>query len=79
MEYHCSKDANVAKRIYENGLTYFADEIEYVDRYLGFLISINDESSESMRHYLVSSKLSGYQMLGPCSNARFLPSQAQKE
>jgi len=45
MEYHCSKDPGVAKRIYENGLGHFGDEIEFVDRYLGFLISINDESS----------------------------------
>lgn len=46
MEYHCSKDKDVASRIFEKGLKFFAEEIEYVLRHLGFLISINDENSE---------------------------------
>ncbi|TFK28593.1 mRNA 3'-end-processing protein RNA14 [Coprinopsis marcescibilis] len=42
MEYHCFDDKNVASRIFEKGLEQFSDEIDYVLRYLGFLISIND-------------------------------------
>ncbi|KAF8075815.1 hypothetical protein FPV67DRAFT_1469355 [Lyophyllum atratum] len=45
MEYHCSDDKAVASRIFEKGLDLFGDEIEYVLRYLGFLISINDENN----------------------------------
>ncbi|GLB33223.1 putative suf-domain-containing protein [Lyophyllum shimeji] len=45
MEYHCSDDKSVASRIFEKGLDLFGDEIEYVLRYLGFLISINDENN----------------------------------
>ncbi len=47
MEYHCgNKDVQVASRIFEKGMEQFGDEVEYVLRYLGFLISINDENSE---------------------------------
>ncbi|KAF9236911.1 hypothetical protein BU15DRAFT_76511 [Melanogaster broomeanus] len=47
MEYHCNKDGGlgVASRIFEKGLESFGDEIEFVLRYLGFLISVNDESN----------------------------------
>ena len=45
MEYHRSDGKVVASRIFERGLDVFGDEIEYVVRYLGFLISINDENS----------------------------------
>lgn len=47
MEYHCSNDKNVASRIFEKGLDTFGDEKEYVLRYLGFLISVNDQNSKS--------------------------------
>ena len=46
MEYHCSEDRAVASRVFERGLDYFGDEIDYVLRYLSFLISINDENSK---------------------------------
>ena len=46
MEYHCSDDRAVASRIFERGLDFFGDEIDYVLRYLSFLISINDENSK---------------------------------
>src|SRR6266550_3746874 len=46
MEYHCSDDKTVASRIFEKGLDLFGDEIEFVLRYLGFLISINDANSK---------------------------------
>ncbi|KAF8632394.1 hypothetical protein AX17_004835 [Amanita inopinata Kibby_2008] len=45
MEYHCSDDKTVASRIFEKGLDLFGDEIEFVLRYLGFLISINDANN----------------------------------
>ncbi|KAF9460965.1 hypothetical protein BDZ94DRAFT_1238063 [Collybia nuda] len=45
MEYHCSDDKSVASRIFEKGLDYFGDEVEFVLRYLGFLISVNDENN----------------------------------
>ena len=44
MEYHCNKDdtsTGVASRIFEKGLEIYGDEIEFVLRYLGFLISVN--------------------------------------
>ena len=48
MEYHCNKDGGlgVASRIFEKGLESFGDEVEFVLRYLGFLISVNDENSK---------------------------------
>ncbi|PPQ72015.1 hypothetical protein CVT26_007975 [Gymnopilus dilepis] len=45
MEYHCSDDKGVASRIFEKGMDTFGDEIEFVLRYLGFLISINDKNN----------------------------------
>lgn len=52
MEYHCSDDKSVASRIFEKGLDLFGDEVEFVLRYLGFLISVNDENSayQILRH-----------------------------
>src|SRR6266545_2628613 len=46
MEYHSSDDKAVAGRVFEKGLEIFGDEIDYVQRYLGFLISINDTNSQ---------------------------------
>jgi len=45
MEYHCTKATDVAMRIFERGLEKFPDEEEFALRYLGFLISINDDSN----------------------------------
>ncbi|KAG6856078.1 hypothetical protein H0H87_007608, partial [Tephrocybe sp. NHM501043] len=45
MEYHCSEDKAVGGRIFEKGMEFYADEIEFVLRYLGFLISVNDETN----------------------------------
>jgi len=45
VEYHCTKSMDVASRIFEKGLQLFGEETEYVLRYLGFLISVNDENS----------------------------------
>lgn len=45
MEYHCSEDKAVPNRIFEKGLDQFKEEVDYVQRYLGFLLSVNDETS----------------------------------
>ncbi|CAE6435414.1 unnamed protein product [Rhizoctonia solani] len=45
MEYHCTKAPDVAAKIFELGLKVFNDNPDYVLRYLGFLISINDENN----------------------------------
>jgi len=50
MEYHSSGGKGVASLIFERGLGVFGSEIDYVLRYLGFLISINDENSLSLLH-----------------------------
>lgn len=46
MEYHCSKDTVVATKVFELALKTFPENETLVVRYLDFLISINDESSE---------------------------------
>lgn len=45
MEYHCSKDANVATKVFELALKTFGSDEAFVVRYLDFLISINDENN----------------------------------
>ncbi|TIB95397.1 Suf-domain-containing protein [Wallemia mellicola] len=45
MEYHSSKDSSVATKIFELGLKRFTTEIDYVIKYLDFLININDEGN----------------------------------
>ena len=46
-EYHLSQDASSATRIFQKGMEIFCDEVEFVLSYLSFLLSINDERSES--------------------------------
>ena len=48
MEYHCTKAADVATKIFDLGLKLFGEDVDFVIRYLGFLISINDENSKSL-------------------------------
>ena len=65
MEYHCSDDKTVASRIFEKGLDLFGDEIDFVLRYLGFLISINDANSElNVCHEKISMLITLPQMHG---------------
>ncbi|WWC90032.1 uncharacterized protein L201_004962 [Kwoniella dendrophila CBS 6074] len=45
MEYHSNKDSAVAIRIFELGLKLFSEEVEYVIKYLQFLLSINDDTN----------------------------------
>ena len=62
MEYHCgNKDAPLASRIFEKAMELYGDEVEFVLRYLGFLISINDENSASTPH--TSSSLADFSYL----------------
>uniref|UniRef100_A0A0W0FHF3 mRNA 3'-end-processing protein RNA14 n=1 Tax=Moniliophthora roreri TaxID=221103 RepID=A0A0W0FHF3_MONRR len=45
MEYHCSGEKGVATRIFEVGMSLFGKDKDYVLRYLGFLISVNDQNN----------------------------------
>ncbi|OCF36522.1 hypothetical protein I316_01772 [Kwoniella heveanensis BCC8398] len=45
MEYHSNKDSAVAIRIFELGLKLFSEEVEYVIKYLQFLLSVNDDTN----------------------------------
>ncbi|WWC61133.1 uncharacterized protein I303_103712 [Kwoniella dejecticola CBS 10117] len=45
MEYHSNKDSAVAIRIFELGLKLFSEDVEYVIKYLQFLLSINDDTN----------------------------------
>ncbi|KAH8101899.1 hypothetical protein BXZ70DRAFT_932395 [Cristinia sonorae] len=45
MEYHCTKASDVAMRIFERGVEKFPHEEELALRYLGFLISVNDDTN----------------------------------
>lgn len=46
MEYHATKTADVSTKIFELGMKQFATDVDFIVRYLGFLISINDDTSE---------------------------------
>ena len=46
VEYHYSREVGAAGRASEKGGELFGDEIEFVTRHLGFLISISDQNSE---------------------------------
>jgi hypothetical protein len=58
MKYHCSDERTVPSRIFERGLNFFSDEVDYVLRYLSFLVtSIDDENSKP---FSISSQLFQY-------------------
>ena len=46
MEYHVAKQTTVANRILSVAMNRFSNEIDFVVRYLTFLMSVNDENSE---------------------------------
>lgn len=48
MEYHSNKDQGVAVRIFELGFKSFPDSPDFIVRYVQFLLSVNDDNSESM-------------------------------
>jgi hypothetical protein len=47
MELHWNKEAKIAMNVFEHGLKTFGDDIDYVIRYLDFLIITNDDASQS--------------------------------
>jgi len=47
VEFHSNKDSAVAIRIFELGLKLFAEDVDYVVRYLQFLLNVNDDTSKS--------------------------------
>ncbi|KAI9638306.1 putative cleavage stimulation factor, 77kDa subunit [Dioszegia hungarica] len=45
MEYHVNKDSGVAIRIFELGFKLFSDDVDYVIKYLQFLLNVNDDTN----------------------------------
>ena len=45
MEYHCSKEKDIAFKIFDIGLKSFSEEPRFVLEYLQFLINIDDDQS----------------------------------
>ncbi|ODN04266.1 Cleavage stimulation factor subunit 3 [Orchesella cincta] len=45
MEYYCSKDQNIAFRIFELGLKKFPDDVDYVMSYVEYLSHLNEENN----------------------------------
>lgn len=45
MEYYCSKDKNIAFRIFELGLKKFGDNPEYVSSYIDYLSHLNEDNN----------------------------------
>lgn len=45
MEYYSNKDSAVAVRIFELGLKNFSEDVDFVIKYLQFLLSINDDTN----------------------------------
>ena len=46
MEYHNSKDATIAGKIFGLGLKQFADDPDYISYYLDYLVQMNDDNSK---------------------------------
>jgi hypothetical protein len=49
LEHHISPNADVAAKIFELGLRFFSTDVDYVVRYLNFLINKCDEASKYVR------------------------------
>jgi len=47
MEFHSNKDSAVAIKIFDLGTKKFPNEVDFVMKHLQFLLSINDDTSES--------------------------------
>jgi cleavage stimulation factor subunit 3 len=45
MEYYCSKDKNIAFRIFELGLKKFGDNPEYILNYIDYLSHLNEDNN----------------------------------
>jgi cleavage stimulation factor subunit 3 len=46
VEYHLNKEPKVASNVFELGLKQFDKDMDFVLRYLDFLINTNDDASE---------------------------------
>lgn len=46
MEYHSTKTSDVSTKIFELGMKQYASDVDFIVRYLAFLISTNDDTSE---------------------------------
>lgn len=46
MEYHSTKTADVSTKIFELGMKQYSTDVDFIVRYLAFLISVNDDTSE---------------------------------
>jgi hypothetical protein len=67
MEYHVNKDSAVAIRIFELGFKLFSEDVDYVVRYLQFLLYVNDDTSEHLHTSFKNQKLN-MQMPEPYSS-----------
>ncbi|KAI8451386.1 hypothetical protein BY996DRAFT_8534553 [Phakopsora pachyrhizi] len=45
MEYYWNKEASVATKVFDLGLKTFSEDVDYVLKYLNFLITLNDDSN----------------------------------
>uniref|UniRef100_A0A914PND0 Suppressor of forked domain-containing protein n=1 Tax=Panagrolaimus davidi TaxID=227884 RepID=A0A914PND0_9BILA len=45
MEFHCSKDANVAQKIFDHGLKQYGNIPEFATAYVDFLTHVNDDNN----------------------------------
>lgn len=52
MEYYCSKDKNIAFRIFELGLKKFGDNPDYVRCYIDYLSHLNGAYRQNVIKYL---------------------------
>ena len=52
MEYHVAKQLGVANRIFNRALDRFKGEVEFVIRYLTFLLTVNDDNSEPSKSFV---------------------------
>ena len=57
MEYHNSKDAVIAGKIFGLGHKLFADDPDYVSHYLDYLIQMKDDNSTYAEKLIQESKL----------------------
>jgi cleavage stimulation factor subunit 3 len=54
MELHWNKETKIAMNVFEHGLKTFGDDVNYVLRYLDFLIVTNDDASQSSFFLFIS-------------------------
>jgi cleavage stimulation factor subunit 3 len=69
MEYHSTKTAEVSTKIFELGMKQFVSDVDFVIRYLGFLISINDDTSTLAFHSTGTFRRSAQPFHRRCSRA----------